>query len=224
MLAKPAKRRAVAITSVYQRCEVMKTTIPRVSSTFATGTESENLIVTQRVAMSSRALRALSAPVFVVGLEWIVSGTNKIIGNFVGPFPAYAAGLQAQHIFLPGLSLIVQYPVIAARLVIATEIGLGIALVLASFFFWRGSTRIGEVVGGIALAASALVAAGLWVIVGRPPFWPDGNGYGSGWPVEFFLAAISVALAVAITLADPEETLVMHLTRRLRRPSTANPS
>ena len=203
----------------------MKTTIPRISSTFAASTaEGTDSIVMQRLAMSSRALHALSAPVCVVGLEWIVSGTNKIIGNFVGPFPAYASGLQAQHIFLPGLSLIVQFPVLAARLVIATETGLGIALVFASFFFWRGSTRIGEVIGGIALAASAVVAAGLWVIVGRPPFWPDGNGYGSGWPVEFFLAAISAALAVAIALADPDETLVMRVTRRLRRQSPANPN
>jgi hypothetical protein len=167
-------------------------------------------------AGSSRALRALSAPVFVLGLEWIVSGTNKIIGNFVGTFPTYASSLQASHLFLPGLSLIVHFPVVTAWLAIVTETGLGIALFLASFFFLRGANRIGEVVGGTALGVSAVVAAGLWLIVGRPPFWPTGNGYGSGWPVEFFLIAISAALAVATALADPDATLLTRVTRLLR--------
>ena len=168
-------------------------------------------------AMSNWALRALSAPVFVVGLEWIVSGTDKIIGNFVGPFAAYASSLQAEHIFLPGLSLMVKYPVPAARLAIATETGLGLTLILASFFFLRGPNRIWEVICSTALGASALVAAGLWLIVGRPPFWPHGNGYGSGWPVEFFLVSISAALAVAIALADPDGTLIARARRLLRR-------
>jgi uncharacterized membrane protein YphA (DoxX/SURF4 family) len=196
----------------------MNTTLWRVSSALAASTaESKNLIAMQRAAMSSRALRALSAPVFVVGLEWIVSGTNKIIGNFVGTFPAYASSLQASHIFLPGLSLIVQFPVVAAWLAIATETGLGIALVLASFFFLRGANRLWEVVGGTALGVSAVVAAGLWLIVGRPPFWPDGSGYGSGWSIEFFLASISAALALAVALADPDATVFMRVTRLLRR-------
>lgn len=163
------------------------------------------------------SLRALSVPIFVLGLEWIVSGTNKIIGNFVGTFSAYAAGLKASHIFLPGLSFLVHFPILAARLAIVTETGLGIALVVASICFLRGANRVGEVVGGIALVASAVVAAGLWLIVGSPPFWPTGNGYGSGWPVEFFLVAISAALALAVALADPEATVVMRVTRRLRQ-------
>lgn len=168
----------------------------------------------------SRTVRSLSAPIFVVGLEWIVSGTNKIIGNFVGPFPAYVSSLQASHTFLPGLSLAVQFPFLAARLAIATEIALGIALVLASFFFWRGGNRIWEAVAGTALAVSAFVATGLWLMIGRPPFWLTGNGYQSGWPVEFFLVAISAALAVAIALADPEGTVVMRVRRFLQ--ATAN--
>ncbi|HEY2473257.1 MAG TPA: hypothetical protein VGI19_00510 [Candidatus Cybelea sp.] len=167
----------------------------------------------------SRAVRALSAPIFVVGLEWMVSGTNKIIGNFVGPFAAYVSSLQAAHTFLPGLSLAVQFPLLAARLAIATEIALGVALVLSSFFFLRGANRIWEVVAGTALAASAFVSTGLWLLIGRPPFWPTGNGFQSGWPVEFFLVAISVALAIAIALADPEGTLVMRARRALRRRS-----
>lgn len=166
-----------------------------------------------------RILRTLSAPIFVIGLEWVVSGTNKIIGNFVGPFPAYAAGLQAQHIFLPGLSLMVRFPIAAAWLATATETGLGIALVLASFFFVFAPNRTWEIVAGTALAVSACVAAGLWLIVGRPPFWPTGAGYGSGWPVEFFLIAISVALAVALALADPDATVFMRVKRRLHRGS-----
>ena len=177
-------------------------------------------------AASSRALRALSAPVLVVGLEWIVSGANKIIGNFVGTFPAYASGLQAAHTFLPGLSLLVHFPVLAAKVVTATEIGLGIALVIASFFLLRGANRIGEVVGGTALIVSAFLAAGLWLIVGRPPFWPDGNGFGSGWPIEFFLLAISAALGLAIALADPDATVFARVTRRLHRqnPTRGNTS
>ena len=175
----------------------MNTTLPRTSSTFA--------------------LRALSVPVFVIGLEWIVSGANKIIGNFVATFPAYASGLQAAHTFLPGLSLMVRFPVLAAWLAIATETGLGVALILASFFFWRGANRVWEVVGGTALGVSAVVAVGLWLIVGRPPFWPDGNGFGSGWPVEFFLVCISAALAIALAIADPEATLLMRAKRLLRR-------
>lgn len=182
----------------------MNTTLPRVSSASATGT-------------AERTLRALSVPVFIVGLEWIVSGTNKIIGNFVGAFPAYASALQASHVFLPGLSLAVRFPVLAAKLAIATETGLGIALVLASYFFFRGANRIGEVVGGTALIVSVFVGVGLWLIVGRPPFWPTGNGFGSGWPVEFFLIAISAALGLAIALADPDATVFMRVTQRLRR-------
>jgi uncharacterized membrane protein YphA (DoxX/SURF4 family) len=161
-------------------------------------------------------LRALSVPVFVLGLEWIVSGSNKIIGNFVATFPAYAKGLEASHLFLPGLSLMVRFPIATAWLAIVTETGLGIALLLVSYFFWRGATRFWEALGGTALALSAIVAVGLWLIVGRPPFWPDGNGYGSGWPVEFFLICISAALAVAIALADPCATLVMRVARRLQ--------
>ena len=168
-------------------------------------------------AETSRILRVLSAPIFIVGLEWTISGANKIIGNFIGPFPAYVSSLQAQHIFLPGLSLAVQFPLFAARLAIATEIGLGVSLVLASLFFLRGASRIWEVVACIALMVSALAAAALWIIVGRPPFWPTGNGYASGWPVEFFLVCISAALVVAIALADPEETLVMRTRRYLLR-------
>jgi uncharacterized membrane protein YphA (DoxX/SURF4 family) len=170
-----------------------------------------------RAAMSSRALRALSVPIFVLGIEWLVSGTNKVIGNFVGTFPAYVSSLQTSHIFLPGLSLMVQFPFIAAWLAIATETGLGIALVLASVFFLRGATRFWEVVGGTALGVSAVVAAGLWLIVGRPPFWPDGNGYGSGWPIEFFLVCISASLALAIAVVDPGATLFMRVKRLLRR-------
>jgi uncharacterized membrane protein YphA (DoxX/SURF4 family) len=196
----------------------MNTTVPSFSSAFAEGAEkNEHSIAMQHAAMSRGTIRALSAPVFVVGLEWIVSGTNKIIGNFVGPFPAYASSLQAQRIFLPGLSIAVQFPVLAAWLVIATEIGLGITLVLTSFSFLLGANRVWETVGSIALCVSAVVAAGLWIIVGRPPFWPDGNGYGSGWPVEFFLVSISAALVVAIALADPDGTLFMRAKRLLRR-------
>ena len=159
----------------------------------------------------------LSAPIFIVGAEWAVSGTNKIIGNFTGPFPAYVSSLQAQHVLLPGLALAVQFPLIAARLAIATEIALGLSLVLASFFFLRGTNRIWEVVACLALTVSALAGAALWVIVGMPPFWPTGNGYASGWPVEFFLVCISAALVVAIALADPEETLVARARRYWRR-------
>jgi hypothetical protein len=195
----------------------MNTTSPRVGSAVATGTaESNNLVAMERAA-TSRTLRSLGVPVFVLGLEWIVSATNKIIGNFVGTFAAYAAGLKAEHTFLPGLSIMVRFPVLAAKLAIATETGLGIGLVLASFFFWRGANRIGEVVGGITLVVSAFVAAELWLIIGRPPFWPTGNGFGSGWPVEFFLVAISAALGLAIALADPDATLFMRVKRRLRR-------
>ena len=166
--------------------------------------------------MNKTLFRALSAPVFILGLEWIISGTNKIIGNFVATFPAYALGLQREHIFLPGLSLVVQFPVLAAWLAIATETGIGIALLLTAFFFLRGPNRFWEVVGGTALAVSAFVAAGLWLMVGRPPFWPDGNGYGSAWSIEFFLICISAALALAIAVADPGATLFMRVKRLLK--------
>lgn len=161
-------------------------------------------------------LRVLAAPVLVVGLEWVVSATNKIIGPFVGPFPAYVSALQAQHIFLPGLSLAVRFPLVAALLAIATETALGVTLVLSAFFFLRGANRIWEMVAGTALGVSAFVATGLWLIMGRPPFWPDGVPFGSGWPVEFFLVCISAALAVAIAIADPENTLVARFMRFLR--------
>ena len=179
--------------------------------------ESKNSITTQPSAMSSGTLRALSVPVFVIGLEWMVSATNKFIGNFVGAFPAYVSGLKAAHTFLPGLSLMVRFPIVAAWAAIATETALGISLILASYFLLRGATRFWEVLAGTALAVSAIVSVGLWLIVGRPPFWPDGNGFGSGWPVEFFLICISAALAVAIALADPGATLFTRVKQRLRR-------
>ena len=175
-----------------------------------------DLVLTQQAA-TGRALRALSAPVFVLGLEWVVSGMNKIIGNFIGAFSAYVSALQASHIFLPGLSWMVQHPLTAAWLAVVTENGLGIALVLSSLCFFFGVHRIGEVVGGTALALSAVVAVGLWLVVGRPPFWPTGNGFGSAWSVEFFLICISAALAVAVAFADPEATLLMRVIRLLRR-------
>ena len=189
----------------------------QVACAFPSNQRYEPMNTTFPSALSSRILRVLSAPVFVVGLEWIVSATNKLIGNFVQAFPSYASGLQAAHIFLPGLSLWVRFPVLTAWIAIATETGLGIALVVASFFFWRGANRIAEVLGGTALAASAFVAVGLWLIVGRPPFWPTGNGFQSGWSVEFFLIAISAALALAVALADPDATRVMRMSRLLRR-------
>ena len=162
--------------------------------------------------------RALSAPVFVLGLEWTVSATNKILGNFVGAFPAYVSGLQAQHIFLPGLSVMARVPAIAAKVAIATETGLGIVLLLASLVFLRGANRFWESVGGAALLLSTIVGAGIWLMVGRPPFWPDAasNGYGSGWPIEFFLVSISAALAASIAIAAPEATLLMGVMRLLR--------
>lgn len=162
-------------------------------------------------AMTRWALRALSVPIFIVGLEWIVSGANKIVGNFLGPFPAYVSSLQAAHTPLPGLGLAVEFPVIAARAAIATEIAIGITLVLSAFFFLRGPNRAWEFAGSTALLASAFVATGLWVTIGRPPFWLTGNGYGSAWPVEFFLVVVSLALTVGIALADPEGTLLRRL-------------
>lgn len=193
----------------------MNATGPPVSSAASTA-ESKNAIAMQRAACS-RALRALSAPVLVLGLEWIVSAANKLIGNFVATFAAYTSSLQSSHIFLPGLSLMVHFPIAAAWLAIVTETGLGIALVLASVLLLRGANRTGEVLGGAALGISGVVALGLWLMVGRPPFWPTGNGYGSGWSVEFFLIAISAALAVAVALADPDATVAMRMKRRLRR-------
>ena len=152
----------------------------------------------------------------MVGVEWLVSGCNKLIGNFVETFPAYVSGLQAQHTFLPGLSLMVRFPTQTAWLAIATENLLGVTLVLASVALLFRTKRIWEVLASTALVVSTFVAAGLWLIVGRPPFWPDGVGYGSGWPIEFFLLCISAALTVAIAFADPDETLVTRAKRLLR--------
>ena len=169
----------------------------------------------QRAAMTRRALRALAPRIFVVGVEWLVSGCNKLIGNFVETFPAYVSGLQAQHTFLPGLSLMVRFPTQTAWLAIATENLLGVTLVLASVALLFRTKRIWEVLASTALVVSTFVAAGLWLIVdGR--ILADGVGYGSGWPIEFFLLCISAALTVAIAFADPDETLVMRAKRLLR--------
>ncbi len=170
--------------------------------------------------MNPKTLRILSPPLFVIGLEWLVSATNKIIGNFVAAFPAYVTSLQASHIFLPGLALMVRFPVFFAWLAIVTETSLGVALVLSSFFFLRGANRFWEMVAGTALGVSVFVAVGLWLIVGRPAFWPNGNGFGSGWPVEIFLLCISAALAVALAVADPGATLIARVTRFLHRRSS----
>ena len=199
----------------------MKTSLSGLSSAPANGVVKNDALTAQRAPVNARTLRALAAPIIVVGLEWIVSGSNKIIGDFVRPFPAYASALQAQHTFLPGLSLIVRFPVLTAWLVILTESGLGIALILTAFFFLRGVSRVWEMVGSIALVISTFFSAGIGLSIGRPPFWPDGNGYGSGWPVEFFLITISASLAIAIAFADPDETIFMRARRSLRRWSEA---
>lgn len=196
----------------------MKTTTDHVSAApFAGTADGRNESAAQPAATSKWALRALSVPIFIVGLEWIVSGTNKIVGNFLGPFPAYVTSLEAAHTPLPGLSFAVQFPLIAARVAIATEIAIGVTLVLSAFFFFRGPNRAWEFAGSTALLASAFVATGLWIMIGRPPFWLTGNGYGSAWPVEFFLVVVSLALTVGIALADPEGTLLRRLMRRFAK-------
>jgi hypothetical protein len=152
------------------------------------------------------AHKAIAAPLLVVGLEWSVSAANKYIGSFVADFPRYVASLQQQHVFLPGLSLMARFPRVFAYYAIEAETVLAFLMIAAAIIFWRRSSPFWDSLAAAAVTLSSIVAFTLYLIVGHPPFWPDrsSNGLGSGWPIEFFLFAISVALAVSIAVADPD--------------------
>lgn len=177
---------------------------------------------TMEDCMKSRtAHKAIAAPLLIVGLEWSVSAANKYHGGFVANFPAYAKALQHEGLFLPGLQLLAVFPKEFAYLALATESILAFVLVAAAFIFWRGISRTWDVLAAAAVTLSAIMALALYLIVGHPAFWPDASssGYGSGWPIEFFLASMSAALAVAIAVADPAiapAALLAKLASRIR--------
>jgi hypothetical protein len=151
------------------------------------------------------AHKAVAAPLLIVGLEWSVSAANKYFGGFVASFPAYATALQHERLFLPGLHLLAFFPTEIAYLALATESLLAFVLIAAACIFWREINQTWDALAGAAVTVSAMMALALYLMVGHPPFWPDpsSSGYGSGWPIEFFLASMSAALAVAIAVADP---------------------
>jgi hypothetical protein len=164
------------------------------------------MTLTMEDCMKSRtAHKAIAAPLLIVGLEWLVSAANKYLGGFVAHFPAYATALQQERLFLPGLHVLAMFPKEFAYLALATESLLAFVLIAAAFIFWRGISRTWDVLAAAAVTVSAVMALGLYLMVGHPPFWPDpsSSGYASGWPIEFFLASMSAALAVAIAVADP---------------------
>jgi hypothetical protein len=145
-------------------------------------------------------LQILAAPLLVLGLEWGVSATNKILGGFVGQFAGYVNGLARSGTFLPGLRLILRFPTETAYAAIAIEAAMAILLIAAAVAMWRGVDHFWIPLAEATTLVSAVVAATLWLMLGHQPFWPSAasnGGFGPGIGIEFFLAMLSFALVIS---------------------------
>jgi len=157
----------------------------------------------ERASLDRQALRILVAPLLVLGLEWAVSASNKILGNFVGQFAGYVNALAQYGTFLPGLRLILRFPTAAAYGAIGIEAAMAILLIAASIALWRGIEHFWVPLAEATTLVSAIVATMLWLMLGHQPFWPSpasNGGFGPGIGIEFFLAMLSFALVISIGL------------------------
>lgn len=157
----------------------------------------------ERTSLDRQALRILVAPLLVLGLEWAVSASNKILGDFVGQFKGYVDGVARSGTFLPGLRLELRFPTEAAYAAIGIEAAMAILLIVASMALWRGVDHFWVPLAEATTLVSAVVSTMLWLMLGHQPFWPSpasNGGFGPGIGIEFFLAMLSVALAISTGL------------------------
>ncbi len=157
----------------------------------------------ERTSLDRQTLRILVAPLLVLGLEWAVSASNKILGGFVGQFGGYADGVARSGTFLPGLRLMVRFPTEAAYGAIGTEAAMAVLLIAASIALWRGMDHFWIPLAEATTLMSAVVATTLWLMLGHQPFWPSpalNGGFGPGIGIEFFLAMLSLALVISTGL------------------------
>ncbi|HZV80470.1 MAG TPA: hypothetical protein VFF60_12785 [Candidatus Binatus sp.] len=156
-----------------------------------------------RTGLERPALQTLAPPLLVLGLEWAVSASNKILGGFVGQFGGYVNGLVRSGTFLPGLHLFARFPTEAAYVAIGTEAAMAVLLIAAAIALWRGMDRFWVPIAEATTLVSAVVATTLWLMLGHQPFWPSrasNGGFGPGIGIEFFLAMLSLALVISTGL------------------------
>ena len=158
-----------------------------------------------RPAALRRQLAAPSAGVFI-GLatlslvqawEWLFSGLTKLQND------AFIKGFQSFVSHAPGpygrfmTAVVGFFPALIPRLVEATELSLGLALLVSALAVMVPVSRVrkpGILVAGAASLAGALIATNLAILVGdRPPWTLSLAPFGSGVPVEALLAGISIA-------------------------------
>jgi hypothetical protein len=157
----------------------------------------------ERTSLDRPALQILATPLLVLGLEWAVSASNKILGDFVGQFAGYVNGLARSGTFLPGLHLMVRFPTETAYAAIGTETAMAVLLIGAAVALWRGIDHFWVPIAEATTLVSAVVATMLWLMLGHQPFWPSPaakGGFGPGIGIEFFLAMLSLALAISTAL------------------------
>jgi hypothetical protein len=94
-------------------------------------------------------------------------------------------------------SVVSMFPALLPRLVEATELALGISLLLAAVGVLTPIRRLRAMaifVAGGASLAGAVIATNIFLLVGdRPPWTLSMAPFGTGVPVEALLAGISIA-------------------------------
>ena len=174
-----------------------------VSSMFERSFRTQSAAKPLRTSVNRQALMVVVAPLLVLGLEWAVSASNKILSDFVGEFAGYVQGLAHSDTFLPGLRLLVRFPTEGAYGAIGVEAAMAILLIAASIALWRGIDHFWVPLAEATTLVSAVVATILWVMLGHQPFWPtpaSNRGFGPGIGIEFFLAMLSFALVISTNI------------------------
>ena len=157
----------------------------------------------ERTSLDRATLQILVAPLLVLGLEWAVSASNKILSGFIDQFAGYVNGVARSGTILPGLGLMMRFPTEAAYVAIGTEAAMAILLIAASIALWRGIDHFWIPLAEATTLVSAIVATTLWLMLGHQPFWPSpasNGGFGPGIGIEFFLAMLSLALVISTGL------------------------
>lgn len=159
----------------------------------------------QRPRPLPRALATPTAGVFlglatlsaVQAWEWLFSGLTKLQNDaFIGGFQSfvsYAPGPYGRFM----TTVVNAFPALMPRLVEATELGLGVALLVSAVLVIapiRRARRPAILVAGAASMVGAVIAVNIAILVGdRPPWTLSMAPFGTGVPVEALLAGVSIA-------------------------------